>query len=352
MALEDFPAFGDEDDRTEVVVPFSPGSFFGERFRIEEPLGAGAMGTVFRATDLEKNEDVALKVLLKRRHDQELRERFAREAEILRRITHPAIVGIRGFGHTADGQVPWLAMELIGGETLGARLRRAGRFDPEQLVPIVRAIADALETAHAHGVVHRDLKPDHIFLVPDDPASVVRIVDFGLSRTVTARKLTKTGSVLGTPRYMAPELLASARNAAPASDIYALGVIVYEALVGRSPFAASDHGQLLGAILQGRRQPVAEYRTELGPLVDEVLDRAMAREPGDRFNTPLEFAEAFAQATGVRGSLPPRLSLPDGARATPTPERPRPRWVRYLLMLLAACTMAGIGGAVTYLLLR
>lgn len=349
MKPEEFAEFDDAEDATEVVAPFSPGSFFGERFRIEEPLGVGAMGTVFRAVDLERNEDVALKVLLKQRRDEELRERFAREAEILQKMTHPAIVRVRGFGHAADGRVPWLAMELIRGETLGARIRRKGSLEPEELAPILRTIADALEVAHARGIVHRDLKPDHIFLVPDDPQCVVRIIDFGLSRAVTAKKITKTGSIIGTPRYMAPELLASARNAAPASDIYALGVIIYEALAGKSPFAASDHGQLLGAILQGRRQPITAHRPELGSAIDEVLQKAMAREPADRWSTPLEFAEAFTRAAGVSGSLPPRLSSPEGLPAASAPPR---RWSSYALAFLAGCALAGVGAALTYLLLK
>lgn len=344
MGPDEFSEFGD-DDPTEVVAPFAPGAFFGERFRIEEPLGVGAQGTVFRATDLERGEDVALKVLVAQRHDEELRQRFAREGEILRGLPHPAIVRIRGFGHAADGRIPWLAMELIEGETLGARIRRKGRLDPEELVPVVRIIADALETAHLRGVVHRDLKPDHIFLVPTDPSCVVRIIDFGLSRAVTAKRLTKTGSVLGTPRYMAPELIASARNAAPASDIYALGVVVYEALTGQSPFAASDHGQLLGAILQGRRQPLGALRPDLDPAIGEVLDKAMAPAPADRWTTPGEFAEAFAEAAGVRASIPPRLSLYD-VPAQGSAKRPGARGVWLALGLLV---LSAIAAATAYL---
>ncbi|MCB9613617.1 MAG: protein kinase [Sandaracinus sp.] len=318
--------FDDDDDPwapepTEVVDPFSPGFFFGDRFRIDAPLGTGAMGAVYRATDLRTQQPVALKVLLRDKQDGEGRQRFAREAQILSDLDHPGVVGIRGFGHAKS--VPWLAMELVEGETLGQRIRRAGKLEPSVLAPILRDLCSALGVAHAAGVTHRDLKPDHVMLPKTDTdRSLVKLIDFGLSRASTSGKLTRTGTVLGTPRYMAPEQISSAANASARSDVYALGVIVFEALTGDSPFAASDQGQLLGAILQGRTDSLEKHRPDLPPELDDVIKCAMATRPEDRYGTPRELFEAFVAASGTQGA--PRFSTP--APPPPgsfTPARPR-----------------------------
>lgn len=335
-------------DPTEVVDPFSPGFFFADRFRIEAPLGVGAMGAVYRAIDLLTEEQVALKILLRDKQEGEARERFAREAQILSELDHPGVVGIRGFGHAKN--TPWLAMELVKGETLGQRIRRAGKLDAGDLAPILRDLCDALGAAHAAGIVHRDLKPDHVLLrdVDERSRSTIKLIDFGLSWAATSRKLTATGTVLGTPRYMAPEQIASARNTSARSDIYALGVIVYEALCGDSPFAASDQGQLLGAILQGRIEPLAKHRPDLPDEVDALIRRALAQRPEDRFATPRELYEAFVAATGARASQP-RFSTPSVApRATPQPVTP----MRVALYSLLGLGVLLLGGVVGYVLSR
>ncbi|MEM9071920.1 MAG: serine/threonine-protein kinase [Myxococcota bacterium] len=349
---EEFAPIDSAPEPTDIVSPFSPGSFFGDRFRIDEILGVGAMGTVFRATDLRSTKPVALKILLKRAHNAEARDRFAREAEILSHLDDPGIVRIRGFGH-ASGKIPWLAMELLEGETLGARIRRKGEIATEELVPIVRAVCATLQAAHEAGVIHRDLKPDHIFFQPRNPASLVKIIDFGLSSATMGKKLTRTGTVIGTPRYMAPELLSSARNASPASDIYALAITVFEALTGESPFAASDQGQLLGAILQGKTKPLSEHRPDLPPEVDAVLKRAMSKEPTER-PAPLDFAEEFASATGVSGARRPRFSSYDELPAlTDLPQAtPAARRTTYLLLAVVGTLVAVAGGLVGYFMLR
>ncbi|HJL03099.1 MAG TPA: serine/threonine-protein kinase [Polyangiaceae bacterium LLY-WYZ-15_(1-7)] len=351
------------EEETAVMAPFSAGSFFGDRFRIDAALGAGGMGAVYRATDLRTEQPVALKVLLKRKHEEEARQRFAREAEILSKISHPGIVGIRGYGH-APGGVPWLAMELVEGETLGERIRRKGALEPEAFGPVLTAVCDALEAAHRAGVIHRDLKPDHVMLHRRDDAAVsVKLIDFGLSRAEDLKKLTATGTVIGTPRYMAPEQIASAANTGPRSDVYALGVIVYEALTGESPFAASDHGQLLGAILQGRIEPASARRPELPAELDAFFQRALAKDPAQRFQTPRELNDAFLAAVGLERGDSPRFSIPpDGlytpAGSFPSPAPPLERVAReeprrfWAIVLGLGLVTAAIAGAVSFLLLR
>ena len=343
-----FPPVGvpeEFDESTSVMAPFSAGSFFGDRFRIDEALGTGGMGAVFRATDLLSDEPVALKVLLKTRQDGEARQRFAREAEILSKLSHPGIVGIRGFGH-AQGRVPWLAMEFVDGRSLGERIRKGPPLDVDELAPILRGLCEALHTAHNAGVVHRDLKPENVILVEREGALTgVKVIDFGLSRLDESKKLTKTGTLLGTPRYMAPEQIASIKSSSPRSDIYALGVLLFEALTGHSPFTASDQGQLLGAILQGRIDRIGQHRQGLPPEFDAVVRRAMDKDPDQRFQTPLELASAFEEAAGIRSS---QISF---SKAPPA-QKGRSRATMYGTVVVAGLVAGVLAAALTYWLVR
>ncbi len=333
------------EEPTQVMPAFAPGTFFADRFRIERMLGMGGMSRVYEATDLRIERRVALKVLYpRRRADDEVVGRFRREAELLARLDHPGVVRVRDFGQAADGTT-WLSMDLLEGETLSKRLRREKRMGPGALVPIVAAVADALEAAHAAGIVHRDLKPDNVFL-PSSGSPPAMVLDFGLSTASGVARLTRTGTVVGTPRYMAPEQLRSASDAGPRADVYALGVLLYEALTGTSPFEAADRGELLGAILQGRRVPLRQRRPELPAAIEQVLERAMHRDPEARFEGPKALAEAFAEALGRASYLPG--GAPSAAVAS-APAAGRPTWV-----LLAAGLLVGIliGGLGVWLLLR
>ena len=323
-AAEEHDPFSDG-DATDIISPFSPGSFFADRFRLGKPLGSGGMGAVFRAEDLLEQRPVAIKILLKGAQDEQARQRFERESQILASIDHPGIVSILRHGYATRRNIPWLAMELLEGETLRDHIQRVGPMDPGRVVPVLLAAADALEAAHAQGVIHRDLKPDNIFLPRSGPA--VKLLDFGLSLSLKAKKLTATGTVIGTPRYMAPEQIASAHQSGAAADIYALGVVVYECLTGESPFAASDQGQLLGAILQGRLEPLTSRRPDLSMELQAVIERAMARQPEDRYPTPRAMAEAFAEAAGTRSSQPRFSVEPHSPSSTDLrrPSRPRAR---------------------------
>lgn len=339
-----------DDEPTIVTTAFSQGSFFGSRFQIERVIGEGGMSAVYRAIDLSTEEHVALKVLApSRRPNEETRARFRREAEILSSLDHPGVVGIRAFGHSEDG-VLWLAMELLEGETLRERITRVGPMQPAELVPIVDAACDALTAAHEAGVIHRDLKPDNLFVTSE---GVVKVLDFGLSAVAGNEKLTATGTIIGTPRYMAPEQIASARAADARSDVYALAVIVYEALAGQSPFVASDHGQLLGAILQGRRQALLEVRPELPPALEAALSAGMEKDPKHRYQTALDFADAFAGTSGLRrASVPPPPKPPPSERpgheeATRQLSEPK----RTALWIVAGLCFLGAGAAVAYLLM-
>ena len=314
--------FEDEaDEPTRIMAGFSDGFFFSDRFKIRDVLGSGGMGTVYDAIDMQSDRRVALKVLKKKRGSEESAARFRREAEILATIDHPSVVGIHGFGAAQDGTL-WLAMEYLEGETLRERVANRGPMDPTELAPVIAAACAALSSTHARGVIHRDLKPDNIFLTSATPPEV-KILDFGLSLSLSSKKLTQTGTVIGTPRYMAPEQIKSAHAAGAQADIYALGVIAYEVMTGESPFVASDHGQLLGAILTGRKQPLHEHKPDYPEAIEEVLVRAMAPSTDDRYQTPEEFAAAFSDAASIHEVLR-NTPAPERVRGKPTVRMPTP----------------------------
>lgn len=305
----------DEIEPTRVMSSFEDGFFFADRFKIDEVLGSGGMGTVYDAKDIQTGHRVALKVLKKTKSSSESEERFRREAEILASIDHPGIVGIHGFGAAPDGTL-WLAMEYLEGLTLREKVARDGPMTPAQLCPIVTAACAALSETHARGVVHRDLKPDNVFLTSSTPPEV-KILDFGLSLTLTSKKLTATGTIIGTPRYMAPEQIKSAHAAGAQADVYALGVIAYECLAGQSPFVASDHGQLLGAILTGRTQALAALKPDYPEALDACLKKAISPDLGVRYKTPEAFAVDFADAASIYAALI-EIPPPKAVRGKPT----------------------------------
>lgn len=290
----------EEDEHTMMVPAFAEGSFFADRYRLDSLIGSGAMGRVYEAVELHSSRRVALKVLHRERlGEPDTVERFEREAEVLASIGHPCIVEIFTFHRTSDG-TPYLAMELLEGLTLKTRLQNGGRFeDPKDFQEILDGLAGALSAAHARGVVHRDLKPDNVFLLATGEPRA-KLVDFGLSRMAKADKsITQSGMILGTPRYMAPEQIQDASSAGPAGDLYSMGALIHEALTGQSPYPAQDYGQLLGCVLENRITPLEDVRPELGPALGPVIRKAMARQPGDRYATADDLADAYAAAIGV-----------------------------------------------------
>ncbi len=282
--------------------PPSPGTLLAGRFRVEEALGSGGMADVFRAVELSSGRSVAVKVL-RTSPDQspEATARLRREGQVLRSLKHPSIVGIDEVTEIEGGRV-MLVMELLRGETLGARIRR-GRLEPRELAPIIAGTATGLAAAHANGVVHRDLKPDNIFLCAGSDGRVqVKLLDFGVSKVFGGERLTQTGQVLGTPRYMSPEQLGAEPEVDHRVDIYALGVIIYEALAGKPPFLAPTPTDLIVAILHGKVAPLRSLRPDLPPAVEAVVMRAMARVRDARFRAATELADAFLEAAGVAAS--------------------------------------------------
>ncbi|MBW2461279.1 MAG: serine/threonine protein kinase, partial [Deltaproteobacteria bacterium] len=271
---------------TSAIEEVPAGTMIAGRFRVEALLGSGGMADVYRAIDAATGTPLALKLIrpVSGARGAEVEDRVRREGEILRVLAHPAIVRIETFGRTDDGLF-FIAMELLEGETLGDVMRR-GRLSPGELVPIVAGTCAGLAAAHDKGIVHRDLKPDNIFLTQDGGALQVKLLDFGIARLDdAAKKITKTGEILGTPRYMAPELLSAERNLDGRTDTYALGVILFEALAGKPPYLAANPTDLIVAILHAKHPPLGSVCRGLPPAVEAVVARAMARAREARYAT-------------------------------------------------------------------
>jgi serine/threonine-protein kinase len=270
------------------------------RFRIGELIGSGGLGEVYRATDTTTNERVAIKTLLPgNHHAEESVRRLEREGIAGGLLDHPNIVAVLALDFLLDG-TPFLVMELVAGTDVGAMLRR-GALDPSSALAIVRETLDGLAHAHPLGVLHRDLKPENLMITPEGR---VKILDLGIAKIVgeIAAKLgldtlTETGTVFGTPAYMAPEQ-ALGRPCSPATDLYAVGVILFEMLTGRAPFVATD----LHAVL---RQHVAVPPPTLvdviaapwcTPALEHVVARALQKVPENRFASASEMRAAVIAA--------------------------------------------------------
>jgi serine/threonine protein kinase len=255
------------------------GHVIAGRFVIEAPIGSGGMGLVYRAHDRALGRPVAVKVL--RRPEPGAEARFAREAELLERLVHPAIVGFVDRGTTETGD-PYLAMEWLQGETLSERLRR-GPLAPLEVVPLAQRLAAAMQAAHDLGIVHRDLKPSNLFLVGGSLEGV-RVLDFGIARLLEpGRRLTATGELIGTPGYLSPEQVRGDPNVDARTDVFALGCVLYRALSGRSAFDASDGVASILRVLVDTPAPLAEVAPHtpapLAALVHRMLEKDPARRP-------------------------------------------------------------------------
>ncbi len=313
------------------MTELEPGDVLGERFRIERFLGKGGMATVLAATDLETGRQVALKVMRSMYSgDETLLERFRREAEVLRKINHHAVVGVEDAGQLPGGNF-FIALELLEGETLKRFISREIRVPLPLLVPVIEGLSGALTAAHDAGVVHRDIKPSNIFLPagPEkslsqrDSASLVKLVDFGVAKIAGAAKLTITGGSVGTFKYMSPEQLRGAGDVDHRADVYALGVVAYEALSGEHPFASDKtRVEVVQMILNGDYPRLRKSRPELPKSIELVVAKAMHHERGLRYQTVEEFSRDFTRAATEFLSRPTHPAPAEGE--TPLMHSARP----------------------------
>lgn len=334
----------------DLAATLAPGSRLG-KYEIRRLLGAGGMGAVYEALHTEIGKRVAVKVLA-----PELaaapgaRSRFLREAQLASKISHPNIVNVNDVGNEAGRA--FIVMEFLDGEDLSSRLDRTGPMPVIELVDIMLPVCSAVDEAHRAGITHRDLKPQNIFLATGPRGMEPKVLDFGISKGKDTKPGALTGTgMIGTPFYFAPEQILDAGAAGPASDQYALGVILYECLSGRRPYEGDSLFPVFQAIVDGNAPPVGTLRPDLPVPLQQIVARAMHKAPTARFESAAELGrallpyasvrartfweQAFNQA-GARAGAPPAATLvappagraPGSGRAvpatTPMPRTPLP----------------------------
>jgi serine/threonine-protein kinase len=263
----------------------------GDVYELGPELGRGGMAIVYRATDLRLRRDVAIKVLPpEMAFRTDVRRRFLREAETAAQLSHPDIVPI--YSVDERGGLVYFVMALVDGENLSTLLAR-GRLDVEETRRILTDVADALEYAHSHGVIHRDIKPDNIIVRREDGRALV--TDFGIARAAESDShLTATGVAVGTPAYMSPEQALGERDVDGRSDIYSLGVVAYQMLAGALPFTAANTPAMMMKHVSEMPRPLLQARPDLPPGLAAAVERALAKRPEDRWQDAAAFREALA----------------------------------------------------------
>ncbi len=273
------------------------------RYRISASLGHGGMAEVFRASDERLGREVAIKVVLPAfASDAQLLQRFLREARVVASLDHPNILPIYDFGDHEG--LPYLVLPLIRGGTL-ADVLDEHTLEPARIAGWVRELAQALDAAHAAGVLHRDIKPGNVLVGRDEH---LFLADFGIARLSDATRLTRTGTVVGTPVYMAPEV-ASGKPAEAASDLYSLAVMSYEMLAGRAPFEGENVLSILHQHATSPVPPITGYRQHLSAGVDRVFEQAMAKHPAERPASCRVFADLLTAQLPAHGAVAPPSDL-------------------------------------------
>jgi serine/threonine-protein kinase len=315
---------------------FGPGEAFGDRYTIVEEVGAGGMGQVYKALDRQLGRAVALK-LIKADHAArpEARERFQRELLLAQQVSHPNVCRVHDLGEVNG--IRYISMEYVDGQTLDDLIHSVGHLSPKQTVALGKQVCAGLGAVHERGIVHRDLKPGNVMI---DRAGHAIVMDFGMAYRPGGEKLTAAGAVLGTLAYLSPEHARGYPTDAR-SDLYALGLILFEMLTGRRP--PGDENSLPLAVRDSSEvcPPPSRLVPEVPPALDAIVLRCMEREPGKRYGSAAELEQALAEVASSLTSYSATLS----PAHTPAPARPlvepSPAWRRWL----GPRTAAALGGA-------
>jgi serine/threonine protein kinase len=293
--------------------PIDPllGQTLAGKYLVEELIKRGGMGAVYQGKHVLMDKTVAIKVLRPALAvDDDVVARFSREAKAASRISHPHAVSVTDFGESENGVV-FLVMEYLDGRTLKEVIRSEGAMPLTRAVEIIRQVTGALDAAHGQGVVHRDLKSDNIMVSQTNGGDWAKVLDFGIAKiqqpaTVKDPDITAPNLVIGTPQYMSPEQCSQTQPLDARSDIYSLGIIIYEMLAGRVPFTGESATMIMMQHVQDPPPSVLATRPDLPPAVDGVITRALAKVPADRFQTAGELFAALSTAAGEDVLAAPR----------------------------------------------
>jgi eukaryotic-like serine/threonine-protein kinase len=332
------------------------GTYLG-KYQVTRLIGEGGMGAVYEGVHLAIGKKVAIKIMNPDlASNLDARARFLREAQLTSRVRHPHAVDVTDVGTEAG--LTFLVMELLDGEDLASFIQWRGRLPLEQAADIMLAVAAAVAAAHDEGIIHRDLKPHNIFLSQTrDGAIVPKVVDFGISKAtpdlqpvlgptpVMSPLVQATVGLMGTPGYLSPEQIEGARTGSAASDQYGLGLILYECVTGRAPFASEDDvTKIFGDILKGNRPPADELRPDLPEGLQLIIDRATSRDPAARFPSVRALGKALLAFASPKAALTWASTFDDEASAVipalPIPRRSRARWIVAAVVALGAAAAA------------
>jgi eukaryotic-like serine/threonine-protein kinase len=322
------------------VAALRSGDLLAGRYRVERVLGRGSVGFVVAATDLERGEPRAIKLLshASLAHETTV-ERFFREARALGRLTSEHTVRVFAAGLLEDG-TPYLVMEQLDGVDLASATKRRGAIPAHEAALYVLQACEALVEAHASGIVHRDLKPGNLFLARggDGGPPCLKVLDFGLSKQAVEDadepRLTLTNEVLGSPAYMAPEQVVSSRSADARSDVWSLGVVLYQLVTGKLPFRSDDGGEVLTLVMKSTPAAPSTLRAGLPLALDAVVLRCLEKDPARRYPSAAALSAALAPFVPGRAPAPP--SPPEAAPPAPRRRLPLALAVAAVVLALAA----------------
>jgi eukaryotic-like serine/threonine-protein kinase len=301
----------------------APGKQITKAVSLIEPLGAGGMGAVWLADHLSLKTRVVVKFMLGSLDGSDsARIRFSREAAAAAQVKSPHVVQMLDHGVSDDG-LPFIVMEHLEGHDLGVEIEQHGALEPSTVVTIVVQIAKALSKVHAAGLLHRDIKPDNIFLCAGEEDTFAKLLDFGIAKSSRVDQgdgsldgETKTGQIVGTPFYMSPEQVTAQKKIDHRADLWALGIVTYEALTGQRPYDGPSFGALAVKIATTPAPPPSTVKPDLPPAFDDWFAKACAREPGDRFSSAKEMSDALRAVFDGVVSMP-RSNDDSGRRSGP-----------------------------------
>jgi len=319
------------------------GTVVASRYVLERELAKGGMGSVWVARHLQLDVPVAIKFMF----DAELaapsgRARFLREARAAARLRSPHVVRVYDY-EVADG-TPYIAMEMLEGESLDERIRRQGRIDIAEVASILRQLAKALGEAHELGIVHRDLKPSNIFLARAGEDEVVKVLDFGIAKetmNLSVEDKTESGVLVGSPHHMSPEQARGGQVDAR-SDLWCLGVVLFECVAGERPFTGANIADLVASICMDEIPTLSALRPEQGPSLDRFFEKALARNPAMRFQSAREMASAFEDASRGLPTDAGFRSAHTAVTPSPTASKRRSSFLRYAMLSVAGALVLSL----------